>query len=92
MTDSAILPIDSLNLLVSNGHIRFLMQTEEKYPGSWGRWGAFVAGIRNIAWCSRRGSSDRDDGVQPLVTVLPCQLCGGEMQNRPTFLRRFGWA
>ena len=80
-TSSDILPMDSLNLLVTSGHIRFLTPTKETYPGPWGRWSSFVSEVRNLDWQSWQESLDADDGTQPLISLLPCQMCGNQCKT-----------
>ena len=76
MTSSALSPLDSINMVVTNGHIRFLLPSKETYPGSWKRWMSFVSEVRDLSWMSWQESLELDEGLQPLITFPPCSVCG----------------
>ena len=62
MTSTSILPADSVNLLATNGHIRFLLPSKEAYAGPWGRWHNSVTTVRELDWSSRGEALETDDG------------------------------
>ena len=70
-------PVDkSINLVVWDGHLRFLQPSRETFPGSWKAWKSMVWTVKEVPWLSWEEALESDPLAEMDGKPIPCRVCG----------------